>query len=208
MTRLTLTDDEAAFIALRASGGWRAPLPTVNGTSRPDVLQAVLRGRRSLAVRDLADGDGAPTGAAAEVLKRLGTGLRAFFLLADADDNWLSQGITVYLYGSSVSAVELSHVIAPAGVHYLRVAPPAGQWAALAGLAEAIFARGFAAGPADDADGTRGAGVRSPAAALLHVVRPEGLRFIRVARATVTTGRGPVPARFPSVPDAVSWLLA
>jgi hypothetical protein len=24
----------------------------------------------------------------------------------------------------------------------------------------------------------------------------------------VTTGRGPVPARFPSVPDAVSWLLA
>ena len=42
----------------------------------------------------------------------------------------------------------------------------------------------------------------------LHVVRPDGIRFIQVAQGSVTTGRGPVLARFPTVQDAISWLLA
>jgi hypothetical protein len=198
MTKLALTDDEAAAVALRANGAWRAPLPTVDEGNREDVLRAVLRGRRSLSVRELADAEGMPAGPAAEVLKRLGTGLRAMFMIADGAGNWLPRGVTVYLYGSGVDAVEMSHVIAAGGVHHFRLAPPPGTWEWLTGLAEAIYAHGFAEAGQEPL----------PAAAFLHVVRGDGVRSIRVARGTVTTGRGPVPAPFPSVPEAVAWLLA
>lgn len=198
---LTLTDDEAAALAMNLPDLMRAPLPTIDKTSRDNLARAVYRGRRSLVVRDLADSDGTPIGAAAEVAKRLGAGLRAFFLFADEAGNWVPNGVTIYLYGPALDAIEVSQTVADAGVHYFRLAPPSGQWQALAMLAQSIHADGFA-DPAGQRDKTR------PAAALLHVVRPDGIRFIRVARGTATTGRGPVPASFPSVADAVSWLLA
>lgn len=196
---LALTDDEAAAMALLASGAWRPPLPTIDGSSVPDVAAAVLRGRRSLVVRDLAGPDGTPAGEAAEVMKRLGTGPRAVFMLVDAYGSWVPRGCTVHLYGAAVDDLEMSHVVAPAGVHYFRVAPPPGQWRALTELAEAVFADGFAV--AEDGD-------QQPAAALLQVLRADGIRGIRVARGTVTTARGPVPAPFPAVSPAVAWLLA
>lgn len=199
MDKLALTDDEAAALALRADGAWAAPLPTINNANRVQVAAAVLRGRRSLAVRDLATPGGDPTGAAAEVLKRLGTGPRVGFMLKTADGTWFHRGLTVYLYGLSVTDVELSHLVAPAGVHYFTVSPPPGQWRALTSVAEAIHAKGFTV---DEP------GVPPPAAAVLHVVRPEGIRSIRVARGTATTGRGPVPVQFPSIAKAAAWLLA
>lgn len=198
---LAITDDEAVTLSVFVPEPWRAPLPTVDETSRESLVQAARRGRRSLVVRDLAASDGSPIGLAAEVAKRLGTGLRAFFLLADADGNWLPHGATVYLYGPSLDAIEVNHTVADAGVHYFRLDPPAGQWHALTLLAESVYTDGFAARP----EGIAGP---RPVAALLHVVRPDGIRFIRVAHGAVTTGRGPVPARFPSVAEALSWLLA
>jgi len=197
---LKLTDEEAAAIAVLADGAWRTPLLTINEASKVELAASVLRGRRSLVVRDLADADGMPTGLAAEVLKRLGTGLCAMFMLVDGSDAWLPGAFNSYLYGASVAEIEMTQVVGAMGVHHFRVAPPPGPWHALTGLAEAIYASGFP-------DGQDNSGGRSPASALLHVVRPGGLRSIRIARGTVTTGRGPVPARFPSVPDAVSWLL-
>ena len=86
-------------------------------------------------------------------------------------------------------------------MHYFRLAPPPEQWQALTLLAESIYADGFA-----DPAGQRGRA--RPAAALLHVVRPEGIRSIRVARGTVSTGREPVPVQFPSILEAIAWLLA
>jgi hypothetical protein len=201
MDMLALTDDEAVALATFFPDQWRAPLPTVDQRNRDDLAQAVYRGRRSLVVRDLAESDGTPIGLAAELAKRLGTGLRAFFLLADEAGNWLPGGITVYLYGPALDAIEVSHTVADAGVHYFRLAPPPGQWQALTLLAGSIYADGFAE-PAGQRGRTR------PAAALLHVVRPDGIRLVRVARGTVTTGRGPVPAQFPSIPEAIAWLLA
>ncbi len=201
MEMLALTDDEAVALATFFPDPWRAPLPTVNHRNPDDLAKAVYRGRRSLVVRDLAESDGSPVGLAAEVVKRLGTGLRAFFLFADEKGNWLPSGVTVYLYGPALDAIEVSQTVADAGVHYFRLAPPPGQWEALALLAESIYADGFA-DPAAQRDGSR------PAAALLHVVRPDGIRSVRVARGTATTGRGPVPAQFPSIPEAIAWLLA
>lgn len=198
---LKLTDEEAAAIAVLADGAWRTPLLTINEASKVELAASVLRGRRSLVVRDLADADGMPTGLAAEVLKRLGTGLCAMFMLVDESDAWLPGAFNSYLYGASVAEIEMTQVVGATGVHHFRIAPPPGPWHALTGLAGAIFSSGFPAGQ-DNSGG------RSPASAVLHVVRPGGLRSIRIARGTVTTGRGPVPARFPSVPDAVSWLLA
>jgi len=201
MEMLALTDDEAVALAAALPEPWRAPLPTVDQTNRDSLFKATYRGRRSLVVRDLAASDGTLIGMAAEVAKRLGTGLRAFFLLADEKGKWLPSGVTVYLYGPALDAIEVSQTVADAGVHYFRLAPPSGQWQALALLAESIYADGFA-DPAAQRGGAR------PATALLHVVRPDGIRSIRVARGTVTTGRGPVPAVFPSIPEAIAWLLA
>jgi hypothetical protein len=199
MDKLALTDDEAAALALRADGAWAAPLPSINNADRTQVAAAVLRGRRSLVVRDLATPGGDPTGAAADVLKRLGTGPRAGFMLQTADGTWFHRGLTVYLYGASVTDVELSHLVAPAGVHYFTVSPPAGQWEVLTTLAEVIHADGFTA---------EEPGIPPPAAALITVARPDGARSIRVAQGQATTGRGPVPAKFPGIADATAWLLA
>ena len=201
MDMLALTDDEAIALAVFLPEPWHAPLPTVDQTSRESLVQATYRGRRSLVVRDLAASNGTLSGMAAEVAKRLGTGLRAFFLLADEKGNWLPGGATVYLYGPTLDAIEVSQTVADAGVHYFRLAPPPGQWQALTLLAESVYTEGFA----ESAEPTAR---ERPAAAFLHVVRPEGIRSIRVARGTVTTGRGPVPAQFPSVPEAIAWLLA
>lgn len=198
---LALTDDEAVAVAVSLPEPWRAPLPTVDQTSRESLVQATYRGRRSLVVRDLAASDGTLIGMAAELAKRLSTGLRAFFLLADEKGSWLPSGVTVYLYGPALDAIEVSQTVADAGVHYFRLAPPPGQWQALALLAESIYADGFT-------DPAAQRGKARPAAALLHVVRPDGIRSIRVARGTATTGRGPVPAQFPSIPEAIAWLLA
>jgi hypothetical protein len=201
MDMLALTDDEAVAVAVFLPEPWRAPLPTVDQTSRESLVQTTYRGRRSLVVRDLAASDGTLIGMAAEVTERLGTGLRAFFLLADEKGNWLPSGVTMYLYGPALDAIEVSQTVAAAGVHYFRLAPPSGQWQALVLLAESIYGDGFADQAAQPGKGR-------PAAALLHVVRPDGIRSIRVARGTVTTGRGPVPAQFPSIPQAIAWLLA
>ena len=144
MDMLTLTDDEAVVLAVALPDPWRVPLPTVDQKNRDSLTRAAYRGRRSLVVRDLAESDGTLIGAAAEVAKRLGTGLRAFFLLADEKGNWLPSGVTVYLYGPALDAIEVSQTVADAGVHYFRLAPPPGQWQALALLAESIYADGFA----------------------------------------------------------------
>jgi hypothetical protein len=196
---LALTDDEAAAIALQANGAWRTPLPTVDETSEADLAAAILRGRRSLVIRELAKPDGTAIGEAAEVVTRLGTGPQAAFMLVDGDGNWVPAGFTVYLYGHALDDVEMSHIVASAGVHYFKLAPPPRQWFALTELAEAVFEDGFTAAES---------GAQQPAAALLLVVRQDGIRSVRAAHGEASAGRGPETQRFTSVAQAVSWLLA
>lgn len=124
---LALTDDEAAAVALATGGAWRPPLPTIDQASEADLAAAILRGRRSLVVRDLARPDGTATGDAAEVIARLGTGPRATFSLVDRGGSWIPEGLTIHLYGPAPDQAEMSQVIAAAGVHYFRVAPPPGR---------------------------------------------------------------------------------
>lgn len=207
MDTLTLTDDEAVALAAGLDDAWLAPLPTVDSASEADLTRAVFRGRRSLAVRDLTGPDGTPVGIAAEVAKRLAIGMRAMFLITDEAGDWLPGGVTVCLYGNSVDAVELSHVVAAAGVHYFKVAPPPGLWPALTGLAETIHASGFPVDPERASAGAAATG-KLPAAAYLYVPRPDGTRTVRVSKGAVTTGRGPVPARFATIAEAVGWLFA
>ena len=197
---LALTDDEAAAIAVRSSGAWRTPLPTVDETSEAELASAVLRGRRSLVVRDLAKPDGTAIGEAARVLAALGSGPRAMFVLVDAQDEWVPGGLTIYLYGPSPGQADMSHVVASAGVHYFRVQPPPDQWRALTELAEAVFEGGFT--EADE-------GVQQPAAAVLSVAREAELRSIRVTQGEVSVARSQDPVKastFATVADAVSWI--
>jgi hypothetical protein len=197
--RLALTDDEAAAVAVHANGAWRTPLPTVDERDKADLGLAILRGRRSLAVRELCKPDGTITGKAAEVLTRLGTGPCAAFMLVDADGNWLPAGPTVYLYGPAPDHVEMSHVVAPAGVHYFRITPPPRQWHALTELAGAVFRDGFTA--AEN-------GAKQPAAVLLSVTGQPDLRIVRVAHGEASAVQSREPVSFESVGRAVDWLLA
>jgi hypothetical protein len=196
---LALTDDEAAAVAAHANGAWRTPLPTVDESDETDLALAILRGRRSLVIRELGEPDGTLTGKAAEVLTRLGAGPCAAFMLVDADGNWLPAGPTVYLYGPAPDHVEMSHVVAPAGVHYFRVTPPPRQWHALTGLADAVFQDGFTV--AED-------GAAQPAAVLLSVLGQPDLRIVRVAHGQASTVQSREPVAFESVGQAVDWLLA
>jgi hypothetical protein len=196
---LALTDDEAAAVAVHANGAWRTPLPTVDESDEADLSLAILRGRRSLVIRELGEPDGTVTGKAAEVLAKLGTGPCAAFMLVDADGDWLPAGPTVYLYGPAPDHVEMSHVVAPAGVHYFRVKPPPRQWHALTELAEAVFKDGFVA--AQD-------GAKEAAAVLLSVIGQPGLRIVRVAHGQAGTVQSPEPVVFRSVAQAVDWLVA
>jgi len=195
---LALTDDEAAAVAVHANGAWRTPLPTVDESDEADLALAILRGRRSLVIRELGQPDGTITGAAAEVLAKLGAGPCAAFMLVDADGNWFPAGPTVYLYGPAPDHVDMSHVVAPAGVHYFRVTPPPRQWFALTELAEAVFEDGFTT--AED-------GAKQPAAVLLSVLRQPGLRIVRVAHGQASTAASREPVVFGSVAQAVDWLL-
>jgi hypothetical protein len=196
---LTLTDDEAVALAMLADGTWRPPLPTVNDGSDAELTAALLRGRRSLVVRELAEPDGTMTGAAAEVRTRSGAGPRAAFLLLDARGNWVPSGVTIYLYGPTVDDIELSHIITAAGVHYFRVTPPPRQWQALTEIAQAVFDDGLAA-----VEG----GARPPASALLLVSGPQGVKSVRVAKGQVSVARPAGAGTFGSVSHAAGWLIA
>jgi hypothetical protein len=195
---LALTDDEAAAIALNANGAWLTPLPTVDETTEADLAAAILRGRRSLVVRELARPDGTALGKAAQVLSAVGAGPCAAFMLVDADDKWVPSGLTVYLYGTSPDQVTMSHVVATTGVHYFRVEPPPNQWLALTELAEAVFADGFT--QAQD-------GVKQPSAALLCVVGETGIRNVRVACGQATAVGDQAPMKFSTAAEAARWVV-
>ncbi len=195
---LKLTDEEAAAIAVLADGAWRTPLLTINEASKVELAASVLRGRRSLVVRELADADGMPTGLAAEVLKRLGTGLCAMFMLVDESDAWLP-GAQFYLYGASVAEIEMTQVVGATGVHHFRVAPPPGPWT----RSPSSPGRSTPAASGRPGQLWRPAGRGRPAC------RPPERHSLRPGRARHRDhGPRPGPARFPSVPDAVYWLLA
>lgn len=196
--RLTLTDDEAAVVAVIVGELWRAPLPSVNCDDEADLTVALLRGRRSLIVRELASSDGILLGESADVLAAMKCGPCAAFLLVDVAGDWVPDGLTVYLYGATTDEVELSHVVSSAGVHYFRIVPPQGQLPTLGDLATGVFHDGFTV--AKD-------GSQRPEAALLTVFGPQGARAIRVSPGQVRS-EIPVGLSFGSVAEAVRWVTS
>jgi serine/threonine protein phosphatase PrpC len=69
---------------------------------------------------------------------------------------------------------------------------------ALTELAEAVYTDGFA---------SAATGAQQPAAAVLVVVREQGIRSVRVAPGSATAG-DPGPTAFTSVAEAAAWLVA
>ena len=118
------------------------------------------------------------------MVTRLGTGPRARLCSSDGDGNWIPAGLTIYLYGPTPDDVKMSHVVAAAGVHYFKLAPPPRQWLALTELAEAVFEDGFTAAES---------GAQQPTAALLLVTDEAGIRSIRAAHGEASAGQVPNP---------------
>lgn len=57
ITDIALTDDEIVAVLATATSQWIVPLRTIDLQSDAEILAAVTRGYRSLAVRELLDGD-------------------------------------------------------------------------------------------------------------------------------------------------------
>lgn len=51
MVTVTLTDDEIVAFVVRGGGQWMAALPTIDQSDEKELLRAVLRGERSIALR-------------------------------------------------------------------------------------------------------------------------------------------------------------
>jgi hypothetical protein len=194
---LALTDDEAAAVAVLLDGAWRTPLPTVDERDESAVAGAILRGRRSLYVRELADEEGTPQGTLAALVESIRSGPVAAFQLVDAEGNWVPRGFTLYLYGEAPDSAAASHVLTLSGVHYFRTGDPGEGWGALTELAEAYFTEGF---------DTAADGEVQPAGALLSVVGPEVTRTVRVARSELGTDDNGLLRTWSSVSLALSWL--
>ena len=93
----------------------------------------------------------------------------------------------------------MSHIVASAGVHYFKLAPPPRQWFALTELAEAVFEDGFTA--AEN-------GAQQPAAALLLVVpAQDGIRSVRAAHGEASAGHG-AETQAVHVGSSSRWLAA
>ncbi|HEY6790835.1 MAG TPA: hypothetical protein VI365_26355 [Trebonia sp.] len=199
---LALTDDEAAAVALLVGGAWGVLLPTVDESDEASVVPAILRGRRSLVARELVGPDGTPQASLAEVVKRIGGGPRAMFMLVDGNGAWIPAGLTICLYGPDVDDIEMSHFVARAGVHHFRIAPPPRQWWALTRVAESIYSQGFV--PVRDT-------AQVPAAATLAVTRGSlGIttKSVRVAHRYASAWHDPVSGAFSSLDQAIAWLQA
>jgi hypothetical protein len=170
----------------------------VDESDETAVAAAILRGRRSLYVRELADADGSPQGTLEVLVESIEHGPVAAFQLVDTEGNWVPQGLTLYLYGGSPDVAATSHVLTLSGVHYFRTGEPGEGWPALADLVEAYFTEGF-----DTTDGEA-----QPAAALLSVVTPDETRTVRVARGDVRMNGDGILRQWSSVPEALAWLTA
>jgi hypothetical protein len=193
---LAVTDDEAAAVAVLMDGMWPTPLPTVE-RDEAAIVAAILRGRRSLYVRELADADGAPVDTLAVLFDAIQHGPVAAFQLVDREGNWVPGGPTLYLYGEDPGSAATSHVLTLSGIHYFRAGEPGKGWGALTELVEAYFTEGF--DKASDGD-------PQPAGALLSVVGPDETRTLRVARGELATDEDGLVRTWSSLPEALRWL--
>lgn len=195
---LSLTDDEAAAVAVLLDGTWRTPLPTVDEREESAVAAAILRGRRSLYVRELADADGSPQGGLGALVDSISYGPVAAFQLIDAEGDWVPGGFTLYLYGENPDTAATSHVLTLSGVHYFRTGDAGEGWRALTELVAAYFTEGF-----DNA----APGEAQPAAALLSVVGTDETRTVRVARAELTADDRGLLRTWSTLSEALAWLV-
>lgn len=102
---LTLTDDEIVAVAIAGSTFYAGDLPTVDSESEQALLQASLRGRRSLVARGWIDEDGE---LAADLTVAGGaTGARSFInvFLGDKELNRVDWSLATSLYAGGVGWV-------------------------------------------------------------------------------------------------------
>ena len=115
---LRLSDEEALALAVQADRSWPSPLPTVDLASSEEVLAAIMRGWRSLSIRDLVI-DGAPSPALAVATRAVNGVVFARTFLSNSGVVPSSLGsFTTFIAASDRNAI-IVNVATPAGVHVL-----------------------------------------------------------------------------------------
>ena len=160
---LALTDDEVVAIALAAGSFWPSFLPTVDIDDSDELARASLRGRRSLLVRQLPEGEGEPAADVRLVLNLPGRLDGVSVVVADAELNRRAEAHTSVHYPNG--AAWMLESISPLGVHEFDVLSRDVHHEYIAEMATALFG---AVGD-DELRGDRllvtgGAGVGAPVA--------------------------------------------
>ena len=122
-----VADDEVVALAIAAGGAWLGPLPTVDESSRDDLLSAAARGMRSLRVRALTEG-GEAFRAVAERLVGRGVNRLPFVYgyMADEADLQRLNGISFTAFNDGVDKDELLVVTTTDGVsQFVEMSAPA-----------------------------------------------------------------------------------
>lgn len=114
-----LTDDEIAALAADQGGAWFAPLPTINDSDAAELMRAVLRGRRSIAVRNSVFVDtGGTARTVAEVRSviapAVGTPPRLTAYVADEENPEMLAGLSLSVFPAA-DATERTVVLTTSG---------------------------------------------------------------------------------------------
>jgi hypothetical protein len=146
MTSILLSDDEVVAAAASRAVRWPIPLATVR-MNAGELGAAVLRGRRSLAIRDLVVAGGATVDVVSEpIVAAAEAPARWYAYTASSQTLTVPSGSATYAFVSGDSAVV--DMVSGAGVHRFSAAPASDTADLIVALARNVFEHGFRGGAA------------------------------------------------------------
>jgi hypothetical protein len=141
MSNTLLSDDEVVALAVTEATGWPVPLTTVP-TTPSELGAAVLRGRRSLAIRELVGSDGSTSAEVSEPVKSaVSAPVRWYAYTAARDSLSVPSGSSTYAFLQGESAT--IDTVSAAGVHRFATGTAEEASDLIVALAKNVFDHGF-----------------------------------------------------------------
>jgi hypothetical protein len=141
MSNTLLSDDEVVALAVTEATGWPVPLTTVP-TTPSELGAAVLRGRRSLAIRELVGSDGSTSAEVSEPVKSAVSALVRWYAYTAARDSLsVPSGSSTYAFLQGESAT--IDTVSAAGVHRFATGTAEEASDLIVALAKNVFDHGF-----------------------------------------------------------------
>lgn len=164
-----LTDDELVALAAADDAMWPAAVPTVDVDNDTDMARAILRGRRSLGIRELVSPDQTGDDDSVTLARDLVRADPPLFAYLARDGQVARMAGNGFAAARRADGSWVTDVTAIAGVHNLAVADGETVVALLAELVAKVFADGALGGPNDSALYIVGSSSRNAERSVLRV---------------------------------------